>query len=261
MRLAVKIGNSRISIGGFEGDCGNLVFSASIETRKKATAYEYANSFTQILSLHHVSRQQLEGGIICSVVPLLTTEMKKALQLICRGSVLIVSSGTKTGLNIRKHNGNLGADFVCMAVAAVRQYPLPGIVVSLGTATTFSAIDREGCFLGTSITAGIQTALTALWEYTAKLSEIEIEPPSEKRIYGTTTADSMKSGLIYGTASLVDGMCRRYQRELGEQSSIIITGEYAEVILPYCETDYYYDKDLLLRGMDFIYCKNIAKNG
>lgn len=254
MVFAVNIGNSRISVGAFEKD--EIVFTAAIETRKKATSWEYANNFLQIFSLYGRDAEGFSGGVISSVVPRLTPVIKEALEMIVKGKVLVVSAGVKTGLEIKRNNSlNLGSDLVCAAVGAIMEKALPCVVVSLGTATTFTVIDREGRFLGTSIAAGMQISLEALREKAARLPEIELEPPSD--MIGMHTAESMKSGVFYGTACLCDGMCDRFRRELGEETTFFMTGQYAKLILPFCENDYRVDENLLLKGLNRIYHKNV----
>ncbi len=255
MILAVKIGNTTISVAGFEDD--HICFSASIETRKSATIYEYTNCFAQMMSFYQISVKEISGIAIASVVPILTNVICQAWKRLNNVSILVVDTGVKTGLNIKKHHMNMGTDLICSAVAATKLYTLPCIVISLGTATTFTAIDQQGCFLGTSITAGLQTSLTALLDNTAKLSEVELDAPNT--LVGTSTVDSIKSGLIYGTASMIDGMYQKYQAILEEKATAILTGQYADMILPFCEKQYVYDEFLLLKGLHIIYQKNQKK--
>lgn len=252
MVLAVKIGNTTVALGGFEDD--RLVFSASIETRRESQPVDFAASILSVLSLYQVSDQQISGAAISSVVPSLTHTVYQGLELLGISQILVVSSGTKTGLKIKKQNSNLGTDFVCMAVGAMNDYPLPCMIVSLGTATVFFGIDETGCLLGTSITAGVRISMEALHRYTSKLPETELEAPHQ--LMGGNSADSIKSGIIYGTASMVDGMCARYREELGAGAPCIVTGQYAASILPYCKGEYQYDETLLLRGLYRIYRRN-----
>ncbi len=253
MVLTVNIGNTVISIGGFKED--QICFTASIETRKKATSFEYANSFLQLFSLFDVDLGKLEGAVMSSVVPMLTEPVKEALQLILKKKVLVVSAGVKTGLNIRgNRNINLGADLVSTAVGAAKEYPMPCVIVSFGTATTFVALDEKGTLLGTSIAPGLQTSLEALREKASCLPEIELDSPGD--VIGCDTAQSMKSGIFYGTACMCDGMCRRFEKLLGENTTFVTTGRYAKKLFPLCEKDYVYDEHLLLKGLNQIYHRN-----
>lgn len=256
MVLTVNIGNSVLSTAVFEED--RLLYAASIETRKKATSFDYADIFLRLLGFYQIGAEQLKGAIISSVVPSLTDTVKKAVELLGSCKVLEVTPGIKTGLNIKgNRNVNLGADLVCTSVAAVRKYPMPCVVVSLGTATTFSFLDQNGCLLGTSITAGMEISADSLRQHGVRLPEIGMEQPEQ--LVGTTTSESMKSGLFYGTASMIDGMCRRYEQETGEPVTRVLSGRYAEAILPFCEDLYKHEPNLLLEGLYYIYQKNEKK--
>ena len=253
MVLTVNIGNTMISIGVFKED--RICFTAAIETRKRATSFEYANSFLQLFSLFSIKTEDIEGTVLSSVVPVLTEPVKEAFRLILKGKVLVVSAGVKTGLNIRgNRNVNLGSDLVCTAVGALREQQMPCVIVSFGTATTFMALDKTGTLLGTSIAAGIQTSLEALREKSARLPEIELDSSGE--LVGSDTAQSMKSGIFYGAACMCDGMCGRFAEYLGGDVTFVATGKYAEKILPLCERNYVYDEYLLLKGLNHIYRRN-----
>lgn len=253
MVLTVNIGNTVISVGGFKED--HICFTASIETRKKASSFEYANSFLQLFSLFGVKREDFQGAALSSVVPVLTETLKDALNLILKREVLVVSSGVKTGLNIRgNRNVNLGTDLVCTAVGALKKYSAPCVIVSFGTATTFIALDQKGAFLGTAIAPGIQTSLEALREKAARLPEIELNTPND--LIGTDTAQSMRSGIFFGTACMCDGMCTRFSQLLGGNTTFVATGRYAKKVLPLCRETFEYDEYLLLKGLNQIYHKN-----
>lgn len=252
MVFTVNIENTVISTGVFDDD--RLLFSASIATQPNTTAYEYAVCLKQILSLKNIKLDMVCGSIIASVVPGLTATMKEALSLLFDCPVIILSAGVKTGLNLRVNSGTLGTDFVSSAVCAIREYSAPCVIVSLGTATTFAAIDRDDVFLGTSIAAGVKTSSDALHDKAAQLPQISIDSPGA--LIGTNTAASMKSGLIYGTACMLDGMCRQYAEVLGEGTSFLATGQYADQVIPYCSTPFTVDPHLILKGLNYIYQRN-----
>lgn len=253
MIFTLSIGNSTINMGGFEDD--RNIFTASISTFRKLTSYEYANSISQILKLHNISKNKIAGAIISSVVPMLTNILKETLELLFSCKILVLSSGIKTGLNIKYRNSKeLGSDFVCNAVATLNQYETPCIVFSLGTVTTACVIDEDGVLLGTSIMAGLQMSLDALCNNTARLPEIGIEIPTE--LIGKSTIDAMNSGLIYGTASMLDGMVNKYSKLFTNNPNVVVTGRYAKYILPFCDRKYNYDENLNLKGLNLIYKKN-----
>lgn len=253
MIFTLSIGNSTINMGCFEDD--RNIFTASISTFRKLTSYEYANSISQILKLHNISNCEIEGAIISSVVPVLTNTLKETLEFLFSCKVLVLSSGIKTGLNIRyKNSRELGSDFVCNAVATLSKYKTPCVIFSLGTVTTACVIDENGVLLGTSIMAGLQMSLDALCTNTARLPEIGIEKPTE--LIGQSTIDAMSSGLIYGTASMLDGMVDKYSKLFSQELNVVVTGRYTKYVLPYCERKYIYDENLNLRGLNLIYKKN-----
>lgn len=214
MILSVDVGNTNISIGAYEAE--NRLFVCHILTEPDKTEVEYAMLFHHILHLHRQSEQDLEGAIISSVVPPLSPVLKAALQLCGAERVLQVGPGIRTGLNIRIDNpAQLGADFVAAAIGAMDRYPLPAIIVDLGTATKISVVDRFRTFIGGSIMPGVKVSLDALSNRAAQLPHISLEGPVP--VIGTNTVDSMKSGVLLGAASMIDGMITRYEEAAGRR--------------------------------------------
>ncbi|MDD4189653.1 MAG: type III pantothenate kinase, partial [Eubacteriales bacterium] len=206
------------------------------------------------LEIYDADPSSFEGAIISSVIPE-TDALSDAVEKITEKKPIIVSPGIKTGLNIRIDNpAQLGSDLVVAAVAALAEYRTPIIIVDMGTATTFSVIDRKRNFLGGTIHAGVMISLNALTSNTAQLQQVELIKPAN--VIGTNTVDSLKSGLLYGNAALVDGMIERIEAELGEKTTVIATGGHAEYIVPYCNHSIKYDEGLLLKGLLLIYNKN-----
>ena len=164
--------------------------------------------------------------------------------------------GIKTGLHIAIDNpAQLGADLACVSVAALEKYPLPSIVIDMGTATTISAMDREGKMRGGSILPGVRISLEALTSRTAQLPQIELSSPPQS-VIGANTIDSMKSGVLYGTASMLDGMIERYRAELGEDLTVIATGGLAKSITQLCRNYIILDENLVLEGLRILFQKN-----
>lgn len=254
MIFTLSIGNSRINMGCFEDD--RNIFTASISTNEKLTSIEYVSNINQIFNFYQIDKSKINGGIISSVVPILTDVLKETLSILFNCKVIILSSGIKTGLNIKyKQSKELGSDFVCNAVSAINYYKTPCVVFSLGTVTTSCVINEQQEFMGTSIMIGLQMCLDALCNNTARLPQISIDTPKE--LIGTTTMDAMTSGLVYGMASMIDGMVEKYQKIFSKKLNVIVTGRYANYILPYCEKEYVYDDLLTLKGLKLIYDKNI----
>lgn len=253
MIIAVDIGNTNIVVGGIEHD--QVLFTERLSTRTDKTELEYAIDFKLIFELYHVSDSQVEGCIISSVVPPLSNIIKTALAKLIPTEPLVVGPGVKNGLSIRIDNpAQLGSDLVVTAVAAIAEYPVPSIVIDMGTATTFSVINSKKQYIGGAIVPGAAVALNSLSSQTSQLPFISLEAP--KHVIGSNTIDCMKSGSLFGNAAMIDGMIRRIRSELGEHAIVVATGGIAPAILPYCEETITYDPDLMLKGLSLIYKKN-----
>ncbi|MGN0532926.1 MAG: type III pantothenate kinase [Eubacterium sp.] len=253
MILAVDVGNTNIVLGFLDGS--KLVNECRLSTAVNDSAEEYAIKLNSIFEICKISAEDIEGSVLSSVVPPLNRTVSKAIMLITGKKPIVIGPGVKTGLNIKTNNpAELGADMVVGAVASIAKYPCPQIIFDLGTATTASVIDKNGCFIGCSILCGVKTALNALASGTAQLPQIEIVAP--KSPIGTNTIDCMRSGTVYGTASMIDGLVKRFEKELGEKATVIITGGLGGIIANYCETPVTVDKNLLIDGLRMIYEKN-----
>ncbi|MBP1736650.1 MAG: type pantothenate kinase [Oscillospiraceae bacterium] len=256
MLLAIDVGNSNIVIGYMKND--EIIHVSRIATDTKKTEDEYAVMLKQLTDFYHIDATKIEGVIICSVVPHVTGIFKEAVRRAIGLQAIVVGAGVKTGLNIAIDNpAQLGSDLVADGVAAVAFYKTPVIVFDMGTATTISVIGHNASYLGGAIFPGLRLSLNALSSHTAQLPTVPIEAP--RNCIGTNTIDCMKSGSIFGTASMVDGMIQRIEDELGEKASVVATGGLASSIVPYCKRDICYDENLLLRGLNIIYLKNRKK--
>lgn len=254
MILTVDVGNTNIVLGGYEND--KLKFTSRIATEASKMEDQYAIDFCDIFKLYGYKPNQFDGAIISCVVPPLVPVLKRALEKLLKSKVLIVGPGIKTGLNIKIDNpGSLGADLVCAGVAALKKYKLPCIIFDMGTATTISALNDKGEMIGGSIIPGVKVSLKALSSMTAQLPHIDTELVGNN-VIGTNTIDCMKSGIVLGTASMMDGMIERYREILGEDAQVIATGGLAKSIVSHCRTDITVDNNLLIDGLYMIYKKN-----
>ena len=253
MILAVDIGNTNIVIGCIRGE--EILFTERLSTDTTRTTLEYAISFKNVLEMYQLDAKDIEGAIISSVVPPITNAIRDAIKKIADAEVLIVGPGVKTGLNILMDNPKtLGSDLVVNAVAGITEYPVPLILIDMGTATTISVIDRHKNYICGMILPGIRVSTDSLTSRTSQLPRISVEEP--KRLIGTNTVDCMKSGLIYGNASCMDGMIERINEELGEKATVVATGGLARRIVPHCRQQIILDDELLLKGLKYIYYKN-----
>jgi len=256
MIFAIDIGNSYIVTGGIDRD--EICFVGRLSTDVRKTDIEYAFDIRNIMDLFHVDKDQIEGCIISSVVPLLTNTVKSAAEHIFGIDAMVVRPGLKTGLNIIMDNAaEMGADRVADAVAAINEYPVPLAIVDMDTATTISVVDGKKRVIGGSMYPGVRISLDALTSHASKLSGISLEKP--KNVIGRNTADCMRSGILYGNASVIDGILDRMEDELGEKLTVIATGWMSAAIIPYCRRKIILDEKLLLKGLRLIYEKNRAR--
>ena len=170
--------------------------------------------------------------------------------------VIEVSSGVKTGLNIRSEQPRqVGSDRVAGAVAARAKGKLPCVVICLGTATTFTVLDQSGALVGSAITAGVRLSLSALREQAAQLPAVAIEARDEG-ILARNTVDAMRVGAVYGAAAMVDGMVGRFAETLGQTPHVVVTGDIAPLVTRYMRVPFEYDQSLVLDGLHLIWKRN-----
>lgn len=249
--LVCDIGNTNITLGVYDGE--ETVFTARIVTEKNKTEDQYAVEINGIFLFNGC--QDIDSAIISSVVPSAQSAICKAVERLFGIEPLVLGPGIKTGLNIKIDNpAQLGADLVAGAVGAISKYPTPCIVIDMGTATTISVINEDKSFVGGAIMAGVNLMLESLYSKTAQLPQIDIGTPQS--VIGTNTVDSMKSGVVFGTAAMLDGMIERIQSKLCKKAAIVATGGLACNIVKHCKNEIIYDRKLLLDGLKIIYEKN-----
>ena len=253
MILCVDIGNSNIVIGAVEGD--DILFEARLRTDPTKTSDEYCIDLKMILEVYEADPRTVEGSIISSVVPQVLNAIKTGIKKLTGKDALVVGPGLKTGLNIKIDNpAQTGADLVVGCVAALRQHKPPMIVIDMGTATTMIALDKTGAFIGGCIAPGVKISMDALTGRTALLPGLQLDQP--RKAIGRNTIDCMRSGIMMGSACMLDGMVERMEEELGEKATVVITGGIAKFIIPMCRTPMIYDNDLLLKGLVTLYREN-----
>ncbi len=256
MVLAFNIANRHIIFGGFQSD-HEICFVSKIATDDKKTDEQYAVDLRDILQLHEISLEKIHGAVISSVVPALSAIIRRAIEILTDCPVISVSTGVKTGLNIKTDNPKqLGSDIVCGAVWVKNAGKVPAILVDLGTATTVTAIDGKGVLNGYAIMPGMGISLQALGQYAAQLPSIGIDSLAQKAI-GKNTVDAMTSGIFYGSAGAVDGIISHFREEMGEEDPyIVLTGEYAQAVSPFLINPHSIDPNIILKGLWDIWKKN-----
>lgn len=252
MILAVDVENTSTTFG-FYKDTERL-YSFGFLTRPYRSVDEYTMLLKSVTERFEVGA--LKGAIISSVVPPITEQIRQAVEQVVGKRPIIVGHGLKTGVNIRIDNHTqLGSDIVSNIAAAACKLDKPFAVFDLGTATTVAVVNEKGEMPGVMIVPGVALATDALSENAAELPHISLGNPVS--FLGKNTAESMKSGSIYGTAAMIDGLIERLKKELGFKTlSVIACGELAEKVIPYCENEIPIDKYLTLDGINRIYLLN-----
>lgn len=253
MILAIDVGNTNIVVGCI--DDRKTYFIERLSTNRTKTELEYAVDLKNVLDIYHIKKTEIEGCIISSVVPQITNIVKLAAEKILKKNAIVLGPGVKTGLNIMMDNpGQLGADQVADAVAGIDGYPVPLILIDMGTATTASVVNSKKQYVGGMILPGVGVSLDALTARASQLSGISIDAP--RHVIGKNTIECMKSGVLYSNAAALDGIIDRIEEELGEKATVVATGGLAKKIVPHCKREIILDEELLLRGLLIIYEKN-----
>ena len=253
MILAIDVGNTNIVVGCI--DDLKTYFIERLSTNRTKTELEYAVDLKNVLDIYHIKKTEIEGCIISSVVPQITNIVKLAAEKILKKNAIVLGPGVKTGLNIMMDNpGQLGADQVADAVAGISGYPVPLILIDMGTATTASVVNSKKQYVGGMILPGVGVSLDALTARASQLSGISIDAP--RHVIGKNTSECMKSGVLYSNAAALDGIIDRIEEELGEKATVVATGGLAKKIVPHCKREIILDEELLLRGLLIIYEKN-----
>lgn len=253
MILAIDIGNSNTIIGGIDKE--RTYFVERITTTIGKTNLEYAITLKSILEIYQIDTSRIEGAIVSSVVPPLNRTMITAVKKITGITARLVGSGMKTGLNILMDNPKaVGSDMIVNSIASIAEHEPPIIIIDMGTATSMSVIDKNGCYIGGAILPGLKVSLDNMSSSTAQLPRISLDTP--RKVIGKNTVDCMRSGVLYGNASMIDGMLTRIEQELGQKATAIATGGIAKAVLPLCSHPIIYDETLLLKGLRLLYEKN-----
>jgi type III pantothenate kinase len=253
MLLAIDIGNTNLVIGCIDND--QILFKARIATDRTRTSDQYGVEIKNMIETYGVKLSQIDDCIISSVVPPVFNSVRTGVMKIIGKQPMVVGPGLKTGLNIHVDvPSQVGSDRIVIAVAALAEYKAPMILMDLGTATTIEVVEPENRYLGGVIFPGVRVSLDALTSRAAQLPGISLDKP--KHVIGKNTVDCMRSGMMYGTAAMIDGLIDKISEELGHPSTIIATGGLAQFILPLCKHEIILEKDLLLKGLNILYKKN-----
>ena len=253
MLLAIDIGNTNIVIGCIQDD--EINFTARIATDYNRTSDQYGVEIKSILEAYGIRREDISDCIISSVVPPVFNSVSTGVVKVIGKQPMVVGPGLKTGLDIQVDNpSQVGSDRVVIAVAALAEYEAPLILMDLGTATTLEVVLPPKTYIGGVIFPGVKLSLDALTNRAAQLPGISLDQP--KHVIGKNTVDCMRSGMMYGTAAMLDGVIDRMEEEIGCKCTLIATGGMAQFITPLCKREIILEKNLLMKGLNLIYKKN-----
>ena len=253
MLLAIDIGNTNIVIGCIRDD--EILFEARIATDRTRTSDQYGVEIKNMLEAFGGRKEELTDCIISSVVPPVFNSVRTGVIKVIGKQPIVVGPGLKTGLNIQVDvPSQVGSDRIVIAVAALAEYEAPLILMDLGTATTIDVVEPGNVYLGGVIIPGVKVSVDALTSRAAQLPGISLDQP--KSVIGKNTVDCMRSGVMYGTAGMIDGIVDRMEEELGHKSTLVATGGMAQFVTPLCKHEIILEKDLLLKGLNILYKKN-----
>jgi type III pantothenate kinase len=271
--LAIDVGNTETVIGLFSLGPGDepppgarpappvtpepagLSHHWRLSTVDDRTEDEHALLVSELLDLDGMDVSEVVSGIaVTSSVPRVTTALRRMASRWFDVPCVVLEPGVRSGMPILYDNPKeVGADRIANAIGAFDLYGGPCIVVDLGTATTFDAISDHGEYLGGAIAPGIAISMDALFHHAAALRRVELVEP--RNVIGKSTVESIQSGVLYGYAEQVDGMCRRFMEELG-RSAVVATGGLAEVVAPLSAAVEHREPWLTLHGLRLVYERN-----
>lgn len=253
MILTIDVGNTNVVLGCVED--GVVISRSRLATNTSDLPNDYAMKMRQSFAFDSIDYHEFEGAILSSVVPQVNRAIRSAVRKLTGLECIIVGAGIKTGVNVKIDDpGTLAGDLITGTVGALSMYKPPIIIVDMGTATTIVAVDKDGAYIGGAIVPGVNLSFEALSQGTSLLPNISIEAP--RKCIATNTVDSMKSGAVFGTAAMIDGMIERMEAELGQSATVVATGGLSGGIIPYCKHEIKHEPDLLLKGLAILYQKN-----
>jgi type III pantothenate kinase len=254
MLLAIDVGNTNIVIGLYKND--DKLGSWRVRTNEDVTADELWVVLKNLMYWQGLETNGINGLIISCVVPPLKGALEELSQNFLHVNPLFVGPGIKTGMPIRYDNPReVGADRIVNAVAAYDKLKRELIAVDFGTATTFDYINAAGEYEGGSIAPGVKIAAEALFHSASKLFRVELSAPPQ--VIAKDTASAIQSGIVFGYASLVDGILGRMFEELKTRPKVVATGGLAKVICAHTKFVDEVDDDLTMEGLRILYKRNM----
>lgn len=260
MMLCLDVGNSQIYGGVFKGDQLALQFRRS--SKGSFSSDEVGIFLRDVLRENNIDPKEVKRISICTVVPGMLHSLRGACRKYFGLTPFVLQAGTKTGLKINYRNPlELGSDRIANCIAASHMFPNQNfIVVDMGTATTFCAVNKSREFLGGAIIPGINISMNALETNTAKLPTVEIIPCQQ--VLGRSTVEGIQAGLYFGAIGAVKEIAKRLSQEafLNETAILIGTGGFTRLL----EGQNIFDhevSDLILKGLYLAFLMNERPEG
>lgn len=253
MLLTADVGNTNIKLGVFDGD--KLTCKIRFSTDTCQTSDEFAVELYAFFQIYKIDSQSITSSIISSVVPKVTYSLKTAIQTVTRAKSFVVGPGLKTGLNIKIEHPKL-SERILLPDASVRAQSITGslIMIFMGTATAIAYVDENHNYYGGAIAPGVGISLDALTRNGALLSSVDLKAPGKS--ISSNTTDCIRSGVMFGTACMLDGMIDRFVRETKKECTVIATGGLAPLMIKNCTHKIVFDENIILDGLNYIYKRN-----
>ena len=253
MILAIDVGNTNIVFALVDG--AEIKARWRIATDPRRTADQYSVWLHQLLDLEGLSRNDVEGVIIGTVVPRALHNLDVLSEKYFRKTPLIAGQGAAEWplqLDVDEPQ-NVGADRALNVIAAHAKYPGDLLVIDFGTATTFDLVSPTGAYTGGIIAPGINLSLDALVNATAKLPRIAIEAPEDRSVIGRTTQSQMLIGIYWGYVAMLEGLAERIRSELGRDLTVIATGGLASLFDKHTKVFDAIEPDLTIQGLSLLH--------
>ena len=256
MILTADIGNTNV-VMGLMSERGKLESRLRFPTDKRRTVKDFMIGFEALVNMHHFDFSNVEGAVVSSVVPELTDSVVQSLRIKVGEDPVVLSNKLELGMTIDIDTPDkLGVDMIADAVGAINEFEGNLAIFDMGTATTCSVVNADRVYLGSIIIPGIEISQDALTAKASQLPFIKFEQP--EHLIGRYTVDSMRSGVIYANAAMVDGLVDRIVDELGGPVTTILTGGVSILIKDACRREVVYEPSLLLKGLWDVYHMNHA---
>lgn len=254
MLLTADVGNTNIKFGVYCND--ELKYKLVVSTDTRKTGDDFAVALYSFFQIHGIDPSTVNASIISSVVPKITYPLRSAVKTVTGANSLVVGPGIKSGLDIKiDHPETLGADIVAGCVGACEKYSAPLIMIFMGTATAIVYVDENRSYLGGAIAPGVGISLDTLTKKGALLFDVDLKAP--KKVVNTNTADCIRSGIMFGTACMLDGMIDKFMAEFNTDCKVVATGGLAPLMIKNCRHDIIFDENIILDGLACIYKRNI----